>query len=64
MYKVLKLFADLKDGEHIYKPGDTFPRKGVKVSEERLAELSGNNNLQKTPLIKEVAEKGKKSAGK
>ena len=64
MYKVLRLFADLQDGEHIYKPGDTFPRKGVKVSEERLAELSSNQNLQKMPLIKAVAEKAKKTADK
>lgn len=56
MYNVLKYFVDLQDGNHIYDPakGDTYPRKGLKPSADRIAELSSANNLQKTPLIAKV----------
>lgn len=54
MYKVIKYFTDLKDGRHAYNVGDTYPRQGVKASDERIAELSGKNNLQKEPLIEKV----------
>lgn len=74
MYKVVKAFHDLKDVKktksgnvyYEYNVGDTYPRKGLKPSEERIAELSGSNNLQKTPLIElieeEEAETPKESA--
>ena len=42
MYKVIKLFADLQDNNHVYEVGDIFPREGLKVSEARLAELGLN----------------------
>ena len=64
MYKVIKLFADLQDSNHVYNVGDEYPRKGVKVTAERIAELAGNTNKQGTPLIAEVkpaAEKAKKA---
>ena len=54
MYKVIQFFTDLQDNNHPYHAGDTFPREGVSVSEERLQELAGNNNLQKKPLIEKV----------
>jgi len=57
MYKVIKLFADLQDNNYIYKEGDVYPRKGLEVSEERIAELAGSNNLQKQPLIELVKQK-------
>ena len=44
MYKVIKYFTDLHDNNHPYNVGDTFPRKGVEVKPERIAELSGSNN--------------------
>lgn len=64
MYKVIKHFHDLQDvmktknGEiyHEYNVGDEFPRKGLKVSDERLKELAGKDNKQGTPLIVEVKE--------
>lgn len=64
MYKVIKHFHDLQDatktksGEvyHEYNVGDEYPRKGLKVSEDRLKELSGKENKQGTPLIEEVKE--------
>lgn len=57
MYKVIHYFRDLHDNDHEYKPGDTFPREGIKVDEKRLAELSGDSNKQGKPLIKKVDEK-------
>lgn len=64
MYKVIKKFHDLQDatktknGEiyYEYKVGDTFPRNGMKVTEERLKELSGEDNKQGVPLIELVEE--------
>lgn len=38
-YKTLKHIRDLKDKEHYYRVGETYPREGLEVSEERLAEL-------------------------
>lgn len=57
MYKVIKYFTDLQDGNHPYNVGDTFPRSGVTIDAERLAELSGSNNKQNCPLIEKVEEK-------
>lgn len=54
MYKVIKLFTDLQDGRHLYNVGDTFPRDGVEVSEDRINELMGSDNKQGTPLIEEI----------
>ena len=64
MYKVIKQFHDLQDvtktkngnAYHEYKVGEEFPRKGFKVSDERLKELSGKDNKQGKPLIEEVKE--------
>ena len=59
MYKVISDFADLQDNRHVYKTGDTFPRGGVTVSEERFAELSSDKNKRGFPLIKKVEEEKK-----
>lgn len=56
MYKVIKHFCDLQDKNHSYNEGDIFPREGLEVSEERLAELAGNKNRQGRPLIEFVEE--------
>lgn len=56
-YKVIHFFTDLQDYNHPYNVGDTFPRDGFKVSEERLKELSSNKNKQNKPLIKLIEEK-------
>lgn len=56
MYKVIKYFTDLKDNNHAYRVGDTFPRAGMTVSDDRLKELAGNRNKQGAPLIEEVKE--------
>lgn len=59
MYKVIVHFCDLKDNNHPYNVGDTFPRKGCTypVSEDRCAELAGTNNKRGVALIEKVEEK-------
>jgi len=55
---VIRRFSDSKDGNHVYEIGDAFPREGVSVSKDRIAELSGNENALGAPIIK--AQKTKK----
>lgn len=64
MYKVIEFFTDLQDNNHPYNVGDEFPRKGLTVSEERLAELAGKDNKQGKPLIVEEKVKQPKPADK
>lgn len=64
MYKVIKHFVDLQDNNHPYNAGDIFPRSGMEVSEDRLAELAGSENKQGVPLIQFVEEKPKKTRAK
>lgn len=59
MYKVVKYFTDLQDNSKPYNVGDVYPRKGLTVSDERIAELASSNNKQNTPLIVEVKAKTK-----
>ena len=54
MYRVVKDFTDLKDNNHVYLAGDTFPRKGAKVSGERVAELASRDNKRGVVLIEAV----------
>jgi len=61
-YTVIKRFSDLQDGNHIYEVGDAFPREGVSASPARIAELSSDKNMQKTPLIKAKRKATKKKA--
>lgn len=56
-YRVISYFEDLQDDKHPYEVGDTYPRKGLKVTEERIAELMSDSNKQKKPLIEDF--KGK-----
>lgn len=53
-YIVVRHFTDLLDGSYRYAEGDVYPRKGYTPSEKRIAELSSDNNKQKTVLIKAV----------
>lgn len=57
MYRVIVRFCDLQDGNHVYQPGDEYPRAGLQVDAERLNELSSDKNRRKTPLIREVTER-------
>lgn len=62
MYKVIKFFTDLQDNNYPYNAGDSFPRAGLEVTEERLAELAGNENKRGEPLIKKAVKRKKKEA--
>lgn len=55
MYTVLSEFADLQDGNHIYRVGDEYPRKGYSPIDERVDELSTGKNLLHKPLIQMIA---------
>lgn len=50
-YKVIVSFTDLQDDNYRYRAGDTFPRAGVTVSQERLEELSTDKNRRHKPMI-------------
>ena len=54
MYKVIKYFRDLQDNNHAYHAGDSFPRNGKAVSDDRLKELSSDANRRHTALIEWV----------
>lgn len=54
MYKVIKTFTDLQDDNHKYITGDTYPRDGVEVSEERIKELSTKKNRRGIILIEKI----------
>lgn len=54
IYKVVKAFYDLEDGNHRYNVGDFYPRNAKKAQDKRIEELSGNNNKQGVPLIAKV----------
>lgn len=59
MFKVIKMFADLQDGEHVYEVGDEYPRNGYKPTQARIEQLSSKHNAQGQPLIEEVKEEKK-----
>lgn len=56
MYKVIEYFADLQDNGYAYNTGDIFPREGLEVSEERIAELASSKNKRRKPLIEAIPE--------
>ena len=56
MYRAILFFKDLHDNSFEYRPGDVFPRSGLKVSQERLDELATNKNRRGKPLIEKVEE--------
>ena len=56
MLKAIEFFTDLQDNNYAYNVGDTFPRVGLDVSEERLKELAGSDNKRGRPVITEILE--------
>lgn len=56
MYRVIEYFTDLQDNDRPYNVGDTFPRDGLKVSANRIKELSTTANLRGVALIEEVRD--------
>ena len=59
MYRVIRHFTDLQDNGYPYLEGDVYPRDGISVTKERIAELSGKRNKQKRPLIQKEKEKNR-----
>jgi hypothetical protein len=57
VYKVLVEFYDLQDGFYHYLPGDEYPRKGYEPSAERIAFLSGTDNVLHTSLLDKLVQK-------
>ena len=55
-YRVVSYFEDLQDENRAYNVGDTYPRKGLKVSNARITELKGSSNLQRKPLIEDISD--------
>ena len=64
MYRVVHKFYDLKDNNHAYSVGDTFPHNGVEVDAERIAELESDKNRMGVPLIEAIEEKPKRTRKK
>lgn len=56
MYKAIEYFTDLLDNNYPYAAGDAYPRPGLDVTEQRLAELAGSENKRGMPLIRLVGE--------
>lgn len=52
MYKVIKRFVDLQDGNKVYEVGDVY----TNTNEARINELAGSKNKQGQPLIEKVEE--------
>lgn len=61
-HEVLEYFEDLLDNRRKYFPGDTYPRRGLKPTAERLEELSTDRNRRGVPLIKIEEQKEDKEA--
>ena len=70
-YKVTQAIRDLQDNQHYYRAGDIFPRNGLKVDDERVAELvkggyivadveedADLSKLKKDELVALAVEKG------
>ena len=64
MYKVIKHFTDMQDGNFAYEIGDTFPRKNFSVLPSRIKELASDKNRQGCPLIEEIPDVEEKPKNK
>lgn len=56
MYQVIVEFYDLQDKYKHYLPGDTFPREGLSVSDERLEMLASDRTTLGVPVIAKVED--------
>jgi hypothetical protein len=60
LYKVIKHFTDMQDGNYAYDPSDParniYPRKGLSVLPSRIKELASDKNRQGVPLIEEIPD--------
>lgn len=58
-YRVLHTFVDLNDKHYIYRTGDSFPRDGIYVNDDRILELMSAKNKMGKPVIEEVQDEKK-----
>lgn len=58
-YRVIVRFTDLQDSGHIYGVGDEYPRAGLIVTDERIAELASAANRRGVPLIAKEVKRGR-----
>lgn len=56
MFRVIKHFTDMQDGNFAYNVGDGYPRKGMSVLPSRIKELATDKNRQGVPLIEEIPD--------
>jgi hypothetical protein len=56
LFKVIKHFTDMQDGNFAYDVGDEYPRKGMSVLPSRIKELATDKNRQGVPLIEEIPD--------
>lgn len=61
MYKVIKTFVDLQDGNYKYDIGDTYPRDGMSALPSRTKELASKNNKLGEPLIEEIKDESEET---
>ncbi|MGV3187193.1 Rho termination factor N-terminal domain-containing protein [Staphylococcus chromogenes] len=54
LYKVEVQFLDGQDDNHLYKVGDVYPRVGIKPTQERIEELSTDNNRRNVVAISKL----------
>jgi|SRR5690625_1144789 len=56
-YIVVHAFKDLEDGGRVYHKDDPYPKNpNLKLSEERIAQLTSKDNKIGKPLIKVIKE--------
>lgn len=55
-YQVISKFTDATDKQRLYEVGQTYPRDGIEVSDDRINYLLNKNGDFKRPFIKFVDE--------
>jgi len=55
-YRVIHTFVDLSDKHYIYRSGDKFPRDGIVVNEDRIADLASGKNKIGKPVIEKITQ--------
>nr|WP_259544995.1 hypothetical protein [Heyndrickxia oleronia] len=60
-YKVVNDFHEKYHGNHLYKKGHKYPKKGYKIDPERVAYLLTDQNQYKLTFLEEVKKGNNKS---
>lgn len=56
MYEVVRAFRDVKNENHYYGVGDTYPVSGYKPSKARIEELTKGKNKHGKVYIKKLED--------